>query len=250
MSNKEKTIVYWAPAKFVSSRESWNLLYSSPQKVFNEAREKNTNGGSLTMCPAFKDAAKNIFSFHSVIDDFATLNPEQLSSLANTNTLGEPIATESPLLFKKERKSSIEGHINITYNLGWLFFANKPLIARMTAPYFPPTSPTKGAMLSMGQFDIGKWYRPFNLDYHIPVSSTSFEIKSDDPLFFIEFLTEEKVEMKRYELTDKLNNFQKEIGDSPNLYGRFKNLAYRYQMAHSTKMPKMILKEIENNLLD
>ena len=250
MAKNDTITVYWAPAKFSADEDSWALLYPEPVAVLKEAYKLNKHKGIMPLCPAIKDTLQNVYSFNSSIDDSFDLPSQVLKSIAYTDSESEPIPVYSKLSFYKIRKSSMDGYINVNYNLGWLFFASEPVEARVTAPFFPATSPTKGAMFSAGQFNIGKWFRPIAMDYHIPIDSKKFEVESGDPLMFIEFLTDKKIEFKRFNLSPRLNNIAIEMGLSSKRYGKKASLWQRYQMAHNAKMPQVILTEIKKNLVE
>jgi hypothetical protein len=134
--------------------------------------------------------------------------------------------------------------------MSWNFFASEPVTARFSAPFFPSAEPVKNSYLSIGEFDIGKWYRTFMLEYHVPITSTYFSIKQDQPLFFIEFFTNKKIKFKRYTMSSELANLALEAGQSPTRYGQRKSLFERYKMAHGAGVPKMVLREIQKNLVD
>jgi hypothetical protein len=249
MDKKDTITVYWAPSKFNTGEQSWNMLYKEPRHVLSSVHKKNKNKGEMIACPSMKDTFKNIYSFDSAIDDSFSLPAAFLKTIADTENRNEMVPTDSKLMVYKSRKSSVEKHINLGYNLGWIFFASEPLEARMTAPFFPSASPVKNAMLSAGQFNIGKWFRSFELDYHIPVTSTRFEVAKNQPLFFLEFLTDKKIVFERFELTPKLQNYSIDMASSPMRYGKKKSLIERYLMAHGAGMPKIILSEIRKNLV-
>lgn len=250
MGKKDKITVYWAPAKFNADTDSWALLYPEPKPVLADAYKLNKHKGIMPLCPAVKDTLKNVYSFNSAINDSFELPTNVMESIAYTDTVEEPIPTDSKLSFYKMRKSSIDGYINVNYNMAWLFFASEPVEAKMTAPYFPAVSPVKGAMFSAGQFNIGKWFRPVSMDYHIPLAANKFEIETGDPLFFIDFLTDKKIEFKRFNVSGRLQSLSSEMGLSSQRYGAKQSLWQRYQMAHNAKIPQMILTEIKKNLLD
>jgi hypothetical protein len=249
MDKKDTITVYWSPAKFNTDEQSWNMLYREPRHVLSSVYKKNKHKGEMSACPSMKDTFRNIYSFDSALDDSFSLPSAFLKTIADTNTVNEVIPTDSKLMVYKSRKSSIENYINIGYNLGWIFFADEPLEARMTSPFFPATSPAKNAMLSAGQFNIGKWFRSFELDYHIPVTSTRFQVAKNEPLFFLELLTDKKVVFERFELTPKLQNYSIDMALSPKRYGKKKSLLERYLMAHGAGLPRMVLSEIRKNLV-
>lgn len=247
---KNNTItVYWSPASFTTQDKSWELLYPNPDSVFHEAVRQNTHGGKMTQCPAVKNFFKNTFSFKSAIDDEFIIPTEITKAIANTSDSNVSIPTTSKLQLTKVRKTSFKDFVNVEYNMGWLFFASEPVLAEFTAPFFPSASPVPGALLSAGSFDIGSWFRPYNLDYHLPIEETNFSIKEGDPLFYLRILTDKKVNMQRFMLTPKLSSLANEMGTSSIRYGAFKKLQERYAMFKNASAGQIILSEIKKNLI-
>jgi hypothetical protein len=111
-------------------------------------------------------------------------------------------------------------------------------------------SPVPGALFSGGEFDIGRWFRPFNADWHIPIEDGRFVIKKGDPLFYVELLTDKKVEFKRFTMTRKIMNILIECVESPMRYGRNLSLDTRYDMAEASGLPARVLREIQTNLIE
>jgi hypothetical protein len=156
----------------------------------------------------------------------------------------------APLQVKVLRPPSIEGTSNIVYNMSWLMFADEPLVAKFTAPYFPATSPAKDVILSAGEFDIGQWFRDFNLDYHVPYGTKELNFEENQPLFYVEFKTDKKIILKRFMLTNEIRNLASECAESRNRYGSFFSLPQRYNMAKESKMSEQILSLIKQNTID
>jgi hypothetical protein len=251
---KDYVTVYWAPAPFVQEESSWSLLYSEPVNMVSEllkvksVENKPKNFQSMFGCPAYAEAMKNVFIVKNVLENTIDMS-KIVSSLQNPNY---PVYFNNlgPLQIKVQREPSITNYTNINYNLGWLFFADEPLEAKFTAPYFPPETPGEGVMLSVGQFDIGSWYRDFNLDYHVPSKTKILTFKEDQPLFYVDFKTDKKIVLKRYKLTKELKNMSEEFVRSRERYGKFSSLQHRYSMSKKSMMPQQILSEIRKNLVE
>jgi hypothetical protein len=143
-----------------------------------------------------------------------------------------------------DRKPEYDGYYNISYDLGWLFFADESVIARITSPWFPPSSPIPRSMLATGEFDIGQWLRSINTEYLVPNNENKFSIKKDDPILYIELFTDKKIIFKRFVLSEKLRELLKNRKKNV----RFKKLADFYAMARNAKRPELILSEIKRNL--
>ena len=250
MTDQNNTIeVYWSPATYDPEQESWSFLYLEPLNVFSNLVKNNKHGGVYVSCPASKQMLKNTYSINSAIDDTHILPKEIMASLAYQEETEYLIPTNGKVPIRKERKSSYDGYINISYNLKWLFFASEPVEARWTAPYFPASSPVHDALFSAGQMNIGQWFRPLNLDWHIPINSDKFEVYENQPLAFLEIMTDKKVEFKRFQMNKKIINISQEFSQSPIRYGKFKTLKHKYSMASKSKTIDILLKEIRKTLI-
>jgi hypothetical protein len=252
MNDKDYINVYWAPSPYVTEETSWTYLYSEPVSLLaelNKNRNKeNKNTKNIFSCPSYVDAMKNVYILKSAIDD--TINiPEELFG-SELNHYPFVFDAGSKLIAQVNRPLSFNNHINIGYNLGWLMFADEPLEARFTAPYFPTISPANGVILSAGQMDIGKWYRDYTIDYHVPLGVKELIIKDNQPLAYIEFKTDKKIVFKRYQLTPTLRSIATELSSSGARYGFLKSLAHRYTKASEALIPQQVLTEIKKNLID
>jgi hypothetical protein len=248
----DSVVVYWAPAAFDAETESWNLLYPEPELVRTKLQTLHTEiKRNMFVCPSIKDYLNNLFCLKSAVDDSFRISSEFLAARCHLpETEDVPCNPSSIVSLFKARATSITGYANVNYNLGWLFFCEEPLTMRFLPPFLPTSSPVKGALLATGELDIGKWYRPLMLDYHIPLDSTEFNIFEGDELAYLKFETNKKVILKRYVLTKTLFNYSSEMANSSLRYSKFKPLSSRYEMAKNSGMQKLILKEIKNNLID
>jgi hypothetical protein len=262
MEEKDTITIYWSTVA-TDSTQSWSQLYSKPINVINNLRKtKNPGSGNTSFfaCPAMTDMFKNVYSFNSAIDDTVTLpelvenrnfeSSEYISHFPGGSSFFELGNSGSKLSVYNHRNSSIEKHYNITYNLSWIFFADEPVVARMTSPYFPAKAPAEGVILGAGEYDIGSWFRPYNLDYHIPFGTKKLEFKENDPLFYLEIKTDKNIVFKRFIVNNELRSMHEECVQSPLRYSRFKPLSWRYKKAKDSLIPEMILKEINKNLAE
>lgn len=243
-------IVYWAPAGYNLEHESWSLTYSEPVSVLSNFLSETTSKSEIRSCPATKSLFKNTFAINSALEERIDLSNSGLELKAGTESRREPVGSGAKIELRKERQSSYPGYINVTYNLSWLFFASEPVKMRWTAPYFPASQPTQGSLFSPGVMDIGQWFRPVNLDYHIPVSANSFNIDEGQPLAFVEIETDRRVVFERFELSNRLWHLSTELSSSSTNYGKNKSLIQRYKMAKNSRLSDRVLSEIRKNLID
>jgi len=247
MKDSDIITIYWSPASFTNQDPSWNMLYKAPESVFSKIKRARPQG-EMSVCPSMKGLLKKVYSFESTIDDEFDLSAEYLSSTSSLSR-NELMTTGSRVALAKARESNFDNFVDITYNLSWAFFSDEPVSARLTAPYFPSFSPVEGAMLAPGEFDIGKWYRPMVLDYHIPIKDSKFVVKKDQPLFFLELKTEKRIEFKRYTLTQELRHLMNESMQATNRYAQNQTLSERYKFAEASSLKERVLKEILKNVI-
>lgn len=247
----EPITIYWSPAQFSTEGQQWNLLYSEPSSVADNLILNQTGDSQIVRCPATRNTLRNIFSVHAPLDDEIDLSNLDLETIGN-DTSDEPysLPVSSRISLTRIRQSSYSGFVNVGYNLGWLLFASEPLTVRVSAPFFPTYSPCEGSLLATGEFDIGQWFRPINLDYHIPITTDRFVVKENQPLAYLDFQTDKKISFQRYKLTPYLENIYREMIESPNRYGKRKTLADRYRMAKRAGLPDLVLSEIRQNLVE
>lgn len=245
----EPITIYWAPTLFDREDQiTWEMLYQEPTSVASRLMSSTGKKGLIRSCPAVKDSFKNLFEFKGTIDDNFILSKEQLQE-AGTFPDGRMIASENKVAVLSPRRSSFPGYVNINYNLSWLMFASEPVEVEFFPPFFPMVSPCKNAFLAVGKMDIGKWYRPFNLDYHVPIEDQEFNFKANDPLFYLKVHTEKKVKFERYVMTQRLRALSGEAVRSPAFTGANQPLEGRYKFAAMVGMPQLVLSEIKKNLV-
>jgi hypothetical protein len=262
-NSKEPLVIYWAPAAYESDLDSWSLLYPAPVSLSSEVNSlrspEKLGGDNLYACPAHRDTTNNIFVFKNAVENiinfpegFLKAAAEEMSKSPNYVTNSIPFGSElqSRVYLNVLRKSSFDGYANVLYNMAWLFVAEDPVIAKFTPPYYPHSAPADGAMLSIGQFDIGQWFRSFQLDYHIPLSTDKLSFYEEDPLFYMQVLTDRPVVFKRFMRTTKIANLHLELGAASVRYGLFRPLTEKYAMAKNAKVKEQLMHEIKQNLVE
>jgi hypothetical protein len=240
--------VYWSPSAFTKDDTNWNFLYSDPVSALSDLNTiRNKSLGNIFTCPAYKETMKNVFIFKAPLSEKIELDQSFFDPKV---ALPFYHYDRSKILLSEVRESSFNDHVNVTYNISWLFFADQPVEARFTAPYFPTISPAQGAMLATGQFNIGKWYRDYILDYHIPFGTKQLIFEENQPLFYLELMTDKKVVFKRYNLSRELKRVSEETSSSPRNYGLNKPLSHKYNLFKRSSSPERVLSYIKENLVE
>lgn len=249
MAKKSDTItIYWGPGERLPYEARNNMLHRKPESLLSFIHGEKTPEGQQVRCPAIKDRLSNVFVMKSAVDDTFDFNPEETAAVAYgpDQHLYE---VDSKFKVVKSRTSNLKNYFPATYMLSWLFFASEPVMAKFTAPYYPSFSPIKGALLATGEYDIGRWFRPVALDYHIPQGETHFELHNNDPVMFVEFMTDKKIVFKRFQPDDILQSLAVEFANTPTSVGQNIPLETRYELAEDSEMIKIVLSNIKKNLV-
>ena len=242
LEKKSKEInVYWSPASFTLDEESWNMLYSDPKSIVNDIYSKRNleaKHRSFLSCPAFKDKLKNVFMFNNTFD----------SEYHYENEIVESVGQSSVGLYSQRSKSITDGPL-LTYNMSWLFFAEESVDCLFTSPYFHKTEYTSSGALVPGQFDIGFWFRPFNLEIQMYNEKGNIKFNKNEPLFYIDIQTDKKINFIRFNMNKKIYNLSQESVQSPQRYKKFLSLNDRYSVFKNSKMKEIILNEIKKEIV-
>lgn len=252
-NKKEPIIIYWAPGKFSIEDTNWNLFYSNPTPVFDILRQKKNKDLGMNLiatCPAVKDKMSNLFSFNANHEDIFKINKGLMDEIEAIPGENINIPSDSVLSIQKSRQSPLHGYYSVEYAMSWIFFSEEPLTIKITAPYYPAISPVVGGLFAPGEYDISKWFRPIPFEYLIPKNAEKFSIEMDQPLFYLEAMTDRKVVFKRYKMTNQIKRLYTEAMQAPNYHGKWKDLKSRYLISEKSSFPKIVLSEIKKNLID
>jgi len=234
--------IYWSPASFILEEESWNMLYAEPKNILNsfyEKRNADAKYRSFLSCPAFKDRLKNIFMFENIFD----------SEYHYKDNFTESVGQSAVGLYSQRKKSINSGPL-LTYNMSWIFFSEEPVNCFFTSPYFHKAEYCSSGALVPGQFDIGSWFRPFNLEIQMHDNEGTIKFNKNEPLFYMDIDTNKKINFVRFNLNKKIYSLYQEAVQSPERYKKFMPLKERYNIFKSSKMNKIILNEIKKEIID
>jgi len=239
-------IVYWAPVFFdFDNNIDWNMLYYEPKSLYSyhikninkENKDKNTN---FFYCPPFQNVAQNTFVIENPIHTHITFEQEN-------NGYKGIVKSKNYIETSIVHKPSLKNNLLISYGLQYVFFAEKDLDMMLTSPYFHQANYLSSCSLIPGKFNINKWFRVINLEFNL-WQSNELNIQKLDPLAYVNFLTDEKIVLKRFEMNKKLHSYCNSAGSS-STWESFVPLIERYKRFTSTRTNDLVLKEIKKNLL-
>lgn len=246
MTIEPPLVVYWAPYA-PNERIDWNMLYSEPENVYRELiknKEPKSTNVSMFSCPAVSDRMKRSFVFKNNLKtkfdyDFTDLENPIVSQLDNDGVTVE--------FFKH---SSLVGGAAVAMQLSYVFFSEESVVGLINTPMYHRPKFLLNGMVVPGGYDLSKWIRPLSLEIQLWNNKGSVVIDENEPLFYLELITDRPVVLKRFSVNFALEKLIAGCFTAPSTMGRNLPLKSRYSRFISTKTHKKVLNEIKNSLID
>jgi len=224
----DEITVYWSPANFTEYEEQWSYLYPEPILLDD-----------------------NTIAFKSNIEDNFKLPVLELKQIAEATEFPDQnrvVPSSSIIPIFGSSHGAPENYVGLRYNMGWMLFADEPLVAEVQKP--ANDLPLSQGELVPQKFDIGRTFRPITTSYNTPVNSTRFKVKVDDELIRIKFYTDKKIVFKRYILSIPLQAIAQELNNLENRYRQDLHQADHYSRIESAKIPEIVKYRINQQLVE
>ena len=244
--DKEPINIYYTDDYDEMETVDWNFLYPSPKTLFSELTQERKNVKdtfSYFLCPAVSSKFKKILVFRS-----ATKNSYEYGT---DETGFYIIPTIEPYInINKIREEALKNKPTFMASLSYLFFADDSVEVSFTPPYFHEPKHTKYGACVPGEFNIGKWFRPFNFEIQTWSNRGEFHLEKNEPLFYAEFKTNRPILFHRFVMTPKLQKYKLANIKSFNIFGQFQTLQEKYEKFKQVGFREKILTEIKKNLIE
>jgi len=248
---KSETIIYWAAAQSNSETYDLNHLYPEVKSLYEETVVDRVslkdNLNDFLRCPAFSDLAKNTFVHRAPVDTNAKLDfvRKRVSHIVD-NPLDE-MTYKVKLEFMRE--PTVKNRNLIQYTWPILFFSEEDsMMATLTAPYFERTVSSQYGVIVPGRFDIGKWFRPMNMEFQLWEDISEIRIAAGEALCYIHFDTDKKIVFKKFIMTKEMDKILASILRATP-FRRFARLSDRYRIFEQSQSKQRVLKLIRNQLV-
>lgn len=232
--------VYWASVGDHSRKTFTELLNVQPESIMKELMDRKSTPYypevAYQACPSAKSYFKNTYKMSSPV-----------SRQIKLDSTGSIIPSEHSNWFLP-RPSYYQNSTAFDFDLAWVFFCEESLIMEQVPPHAHNVEAARYANLAAGEYDIGKWFRPIISSYTTWPGVSEFSIKKDDPLFYLKFHTNEKIEFIKFEATPKIQ----EIATGATLFKnaiRFEPLESLYTRFSQSGRKKILLKEIKKEVI-
>lgn len=226
------SVVYWCSDTMEGDKNLLPLFNS----VVNQ-RYKDTESPDLYYrCRSAQEIFKNTFILPAT-EDIHVLLPN-----------GKLVQSRDSVKFHT-RLPVFEDRPAIDYNPQWLFFSEDDISVQLIPPYFHKTKASEYATVLSGEFNISKWFRPVNATFSLWEGAKELKISAGDPLAYVTFLTENKVVLKEFKKTEKIDRI---VLECVRLKERFPNLplAENYNRFILNRKHEQVIKEIKLNLVN
>lgn len=249
MNNKDTVNIYWAPVVGydINMLGEWSMLYPNPTNLYSDIlklKNKNSDSNAMFSCPAFKNKLKNTFVFKNSIQS------EYEYDYSNLNNTFFQNSSESFIGYNQVRKEVLGNGPTIAFNLYYIFFSEESINASFSSPFFNKAGYTKYGSVIPGEFDIGQWFRPYVFEVQLWDNSGKFIIEEDEPLFYVKFDTDKKINLQKFKHSAQLQSYAEHCTTSTKTIMFGVPLIKRYEKFKNAGMRNLILKEIKNNIIE
>lgn len=229
------SVVYWAlfvePNKFAERA----LLTEEPKRLISDLKDVYNPESGVFRCPAIKNKHMNTFVYKLPYEVV-------VSTMGGSGFYTKHDNTVQRISMYKEASS-----FEIKYQL--IFYSFEDIILSTSPTFFHQTSYSSMGHIPSGEFNIARWFRPFAPNISMFPNCHIFKADKGEPLVYFNFLTEKRVTLKQFFITDLLFNVALDIGGHKGFIP-YQPLQDLYDRASKSKIHKVIKKEILNNLLD
>lgn len=236
--------VYWSMSYPPNLYRERNILHDTPDALLKGLRQQQ-QGIDLTKphylkCPAFLGATGNVFVVRNTLHLRVAVRGQQLIPMDEASK-----QSVSGILIRPPTRT---GYPIIGYWTHPLFFSPEPLVMAVMPAFMHHSDAQTKMHYIPGAFDIGRWFRPVDSAFELHPGTSEFCFEPGDPMFYVKFFTDERINLVRYQLTEELSS----MAHGCTQYSHFvphSPLERIYGVFEQAEIRSRLLKLIEQNLL-
>ena len=217
-----------------------NVILNDPEPLASTVVDMLAGKTRSLQCPAFKEYFKNTFVLKYPFDYQISWDGENITS----NMYDQTFFDRSVL--PRDIKA---GFFSLLHPASVFYTDSDDLEMEMLPAYFHKNELTTNGFLIPGAFNIGK-HLPRRLEAPYKLSNKiDINIQNNDAIFYIKFRTKEKIEFKKFIMTDSM---KKIVDGYLNITGKtisIHSLQWWYDLVSRNRLKKYFIKEIKKNLL-
>ena len=216
MKNMKDIEVNWCPHNGPNhiERNHMDILAFEPEPLLKHVISMRSKDTEYLKCPAFRDYCKNTFVMKSPIDYSLEVVDDGEKKFLKSMHQDQKFFDEFVLSKFVEDRQKQKGPLNDTctlfeFNFGTLVYSKESVIVEQIPSSFAKNTWHHNINLIPARFDISKWIRPFVCAYEIFDDKIPIVIRRGDPLFYMRFVTERNVKLKRVNFNEDLDYLMK-----------------------------------------
>lgn len=236
--------VYWAPV--YNSITDLQMSTLEPLNLKSELlleRDRSNPTGGFFRCPATTSVLDHTFVWKTPTQSWADFKVQQDDVLMKKNDDYGDIFS-----WFINHKPTLEDNLLVKFTYNIVFFAEEDVEVLYTAPYFSYAPHMQYGAVVPGKFNVGSWFRPFNIEMNLWRGVRYVEIKENEPLAYFTFLTDKKINLKQFRMSETTDKIAKSTIQSTQWF-KNRTLFDRYKIFRNSKLRNVILKDIKNNLV-
>lgn len=203
MLNKKENI-YWCP--FLLGGDWHNVGYFEPEPVLKYVISQRDNDVEYLKCPAFQKYYANTFVIKSPVDLELKIERDIVGrKILTTKNFNENFYNQH--IFPRMAQNNFFSMFSLEFS--YIFYSENSVIIEMLPANMEKTNFIKNTNLIPGEFDISKWIRPVSPAFEVIDDSQTLSIKRGDPLYYIRFRTDKKVNLIRVEQDNTIESIEK-----------------------------------------
>lgn len=196
------TTVFWTPYVSGEAVTYQDMTYFEPESVLSKAaksRPSRSDDADFIRCPGFISYTKNLYCIKSPYD--MTFNIDPKTKRVESTDMAEYV--RKAIVFRSV--PGVDSYLTISLTFFYLFFSEDSVIAEQLPAFFEHPERRQFTVVP-GEFNIGKWVRPFEAAIEVHPDVTQLVIKRGDPLFYCRFRdgAGSTIKIKRVEMTPQL----------------------------------------------
>jgi len=247
-SSDNEIVVYWSPWWNLNAKKSQDIFYDTPNNVYSHLSNNfhpPTETKNYMQCPAVMDKLKKNYVIFCRADVDLSI---QLDENKKVTGFGFSDHEKMAIGGTLSHAPTLDNQFLLELDMSFAFFSEESLVVSINSPYFHQAPYLNYGAIVPGEFDIGKWFRPINLEFNLWPGVTRLKIDSGEPLAYFSFETDKKIIFKRYTFNERLFHIASQSArykDKP----RWRPMSYRYERFKEASMKELVMKEIKENLV-
>lgn len=246
---KDEVVIYWTGINFdfLVPRIDHALLDLVALTHGMNKESPSKFSSQIKQCPAVTDYLRNTFRVkNNVRYDLTQTDDGFYSEQKDKNFFDEYVMI----------RDKDSGMLSLNFPQYIFFTEEESLIMEFKHPSYANNNFSNNTQVLEGSYDIGKWFRNIDLSFFIKSKNVKINLEYEDVIFYIRFLTEKKVVLKRFKMSPELESIRVQILKNRQIMSdNFKNsflkgLSKFYYTFYQSQYKTKIIKEIKNNLLE